>query len=249
LTETLTSVPSATAAATDAGNQAAGATPRVDTFTCEDLSSETNASITCAGGYQNALQESVRGNIYVHMIALDGQFLTSPGEIGNQTVLDMGVIQAVDVSGFLPNGVPATSFASPMLLCLRGVGEVIFLNAATSARTPERLPVTIQGAYSCVSVLGAGTVILVGSTSGLPEPPQPTAAVTPIIGICRVTTTDAPLNLRAEPNLDAVVLAQLPYNLTLTATARVPGWYQVIYLDMQGWVSASYVSAVGDCGQ
>ncbi len=44
------------------------------------------------------------------------------------------------------------------------------------------------------------------------------------------------------------MIAQLPYNLTLTATAYSAGWYRVIYLDGQGWISAKYLSTTGDCG-
>jgi hypothetical protein len=46
-----------------------------------------------------------------------------------------------------------------------------------------------------------------------------------------------PNNLRAEPNTSAAILAKLPYDLTLTVTERVSGWYRVIYLKGQGWVS------------
>jgi hypothetical protein len=45
------------------------------------------------------------------------------------------------------------------------------------------------------------------------------------------------------------VIAQLPANLTLDATARVPGWFKVIFEAGQGWVSDRYVEWVGDCGQ
>ena len=145
-------------------------------------------------------------------------------------------------------------FETPVHVCLRGTGEVLFLDAASAARTLKRLPVTVEGEYSCVDVPNAGTLVLVSGASGLPEPPTPTATpfVSPIsavlTGLCRVTTTSAPLNLRAAPSTSAAILALLPYQLTLTATERVPGWFKVIYLDGQGWVSERYVEAAGDCG-
>jgi hypothetical protein len=232
-------------------SQPTAATTPAETFFCDNLARETASLLTCIGGIQNVRQGDLRGNTYAHVIAENGSFLTSPSEIGVQSILDLGVIHAVDLVGLLPNGSSVVAFETPVLLCLRGSGEIIFLNAATAARTPQRLPVTIQGDYACVSVPNAGTVVMVGSASGMPEPPQPpppTAAVTELTGLCRVTTTDAPLNLRAEPSRSAAILAMLPYDLTLTATARVPGWYRVIYLDMQGWVSDAYVRTTGDCG-
>ena len=60
-----------------------------------------------------------------------------------------------------------------------------------------------------------------------------------------MTTTGSPLNLRSAPSTDAEVITQLPYGLTLQATAQVPGWYRVVYLDGQGWVSVSFVTPSG----
>ena len=40
----------------------------------------------------------------------------------------------------------------------------------------------------------------------------------------------------------------LPYNVTLTALERTDGWFKVDYHGTQGWVSAEYVEARGDCG-
>ena len=110
------------------------------------------------------------------------------------------------------------------------------------------MPVKIEGDYRCADVINAGTLVLVGSPSGLPEPTPMPAVSIPISGQCSITTLHSPLNLRTEPNTNAEVLAQLPYDLVLRAIERVPGWYRVIYLNRQGWVNADYVSVVGDCG-
>ena len=67
-------------------------------------------------------------------------------------VLDLGVLQAVDVSALLPNGVPAIFFDTPVRVCLRGTGEVLFLNAAHASRTVERLPATSEGGSLCVDI-------------------------------------------------------------------------------------------------
>jgi hypothetical protein len=194
----------------------------------------------------NALVTSV----YCHQIVQDGQVLTSLAEIGLQSVIDLGITQAVDIYGLQPNGVPVVFFETPLHICLRGSGEVLFINAATSARTVQRLPVTIEGDYRCVDVASAGTLVMVSGSSGLVEPiPTATSFVSmKLTGQCYVTVVSAPLNLRAEPSTSAAILAQLPYDLMLTATERTPGWYRVIYLDGQGWVNASYINAIGDCG-
>ncbi|MEO8392983.1 MAG: choice-of-anchor Q domain-containing protein, partial [Chloroflexota bacterium] len=215
-------------------------------FLCSNLSVQSTTSMTGAGGILNVHLGDQSGNAYCHMITQNGSFLSSPAEIGIQSVLDLGVIQAVDISGLLPNGVPVIFFDTPVHVCLRGMGEVLFLNAAHASRTVERLQATVVGDYLCVDIPNAGTVVLVRSTSGLTQPPPAVPVSTPLNN-CQVTTTDAPINLRAEPNTDAAILAKLPYDLTLMATARVPGWYRVIYLDGQGWISDRFASALGDC--
>jgi hypothetical protein len=261
-TVTPTDTPTATATTLETATMTATPTPsltitpggptvRDDTFVCDNLSAQTGASITGAHAFQNVVLGEQRGNTYCHIIALDGKFDTSPAEIGIQSVLDLGVVQAVDLTGLLPNGVPVVPFQTPVHICMKGSGEILFLNAATAARTIERLPITVEGEYTCVDVPNAGTVVMVNGTSGIPAPPPipPTSPVSMILtGVCNVTTTDAPLNLRAAPSTSATILAQLPYDLTLRATERVPGWYRVIYLDMQGWVRDTYVRTVGDCG-
>lgn len=62
----------------------------------------------------------------------------------------------------------------------------------------------------------------------------------------RYSLLDTLLNLRAEPNSSAEVIAQLPYDLTLTTSDYVAGLYQVICLDGQGWIGADYVSTIDD---
>lgn len=60
-----------------------------------------------------------------------------------------------------------------------------------------------------------------------------------------VRTLDT-LNFRATPAGE--ILHILPYNVTLTALSRSPGWFQVDYHGAQGWISADYVEPQGDCG-
>jgi uncharacterized protein YgiM (DUF1202 family) len=62
-----------------------------------------------------------------------------------------------------------------------------------------------------------------------------------------VTTTYA-VRLRTEANTTSAIIATLPYDLTLTATARQSEWFRVIYLAGQGWVRSDYLSLNGNCG-
>ncbi|MBZ0279279.1 MAG: SH3 domain-containing protein, partial [Anaerolineae bacterium] len=64
---------------------------------------------------------------------------------------------------------------------------------------------------------------------------------------CQITTTHQ-VRLRETPSTNGTVLTTLPYDLTLTATVRTGDWYQVVYLNNQGWVNAAYVNTRGTCG-
>jgi uncharacterized protein YgiM (DUF1202 family) len=57
------------------------------------------------------------------------------------------------------------------------------------------------------------------------------------------------LNLRSVGGLDGRVLDIVPEGVTLQATARTRRWFRVTYNGKQGWISAFYVSIVGDCGE
>lgn len=62
---------------------------------------------------------------------------------------------------------------------------------------------------------------------------------------CRVTTTRA-VRIRTEPNTTtSTVISTLPWRTTYQATDRIEGWYKVVYLNMQGWVSADFLSGTG----
>ena len=216
---------------------------------CQDVTDLSDSAITVSGGVQNVTLGGVVGNTYCRLIALDGSYVTSAAEIGVPSVLDLGVVDAVDVFGQLPAGETVVPFVAPVTVCLRGSGDVLFLSAAGVGRSPQHLASTVSGEYTCVSVPNSGTVVLVGQASNLPvsQAADTSSAASTTLANCRVTTLNAPLNLRSDPNTSASVIAQLPYNLTLTATEYSAGWYRVIYLDGQGWVSAQYVSPAGDC--
>jgi hypothetical protein len=93
------------------------------------------------------------------VIALGGSYLRTPGEIGVQGVIDLGVIHAVDVwSG-------GQTFAQT-LVCMQGEGSLIFLDAANAPRTASVLQVVVIDDYSCGWLTAPGTVVLVRRSPG-----------------------------------------------------------------------------------
>ncbi len=107
------------------------------------------------------------GAINCRVIAGDGHYmtwygspLTNSGNIGNQTVLDLGVIAAVDV--FSPNG--TTGFVGDVDICLKGSGYMIYLGANNSPRVPQLWSTWTTDAfpgYTCTTLYAPGTVVLV----------------------------------------------------------------------------------------
>ncbi len=197
---------------------------------CSDLNGAVNPVVRAK------LPSGVYG-IYCRIIAENRQFTRTPAEVGVQSVLDEGVIHAVDV--FSPSGASAAGTQ----ICLQGAGSIVFLDAANAPRVPQTLPTTTQGGYTCVTIPNTGTVVLVDAHLPAHAPVVESA----VVGDCHITTTHQ-VNLRSEPNTGSAIIARLAYQITLKVTARSNGFFKVIYLDGQGWVSGDYVTSQGDCG-
>lgn len=191
--------------------------------------------------------------IHCRILVQDGLYREDRGGIGNLSVLSETVYQAVDIYSL--HGLSAAGSK----VCLYGPGGLLFLDAEGQPRAPQILPATNEKGYSCAIIPNVGTLVLVGDTTGYPSSvslpftqglgdpaaPPPPPAIIPLSG-CRVTTT-AMLNLRAEPSLDAEIITILPFEFTLTATAKTAGWYQVDYRSRLAWVSADWVNTRGKC--
>ncbi len=193
---------------------------------CADLDGRTNALVRA---------DMPAGTYGVHC-----RVLTDNAQIGVQSVIDQGVIAAVDV--FNPADMPGAAGAE---ICLQGVGSMVFLDAAQMPRVPQPLVSLQRDGYTCATIPGLGTVVLVQNGSN-PVEAAPAPAAVQTLNNCRVTTTHM-LNLRAEPSTSSTALEMVPYETTLTATAATNGWYEVVYLDMQGWLSADYLLTEGVC--
>ena len=152
--------------------------------------------------------------------------------VGNQLVLDNGFIDAVDVWGYVEQGVE---------VCFPAYGAMVLLDAATSPRAIVPLQSYLDGHLTCASFATAGTTVLVHADSPLSSPPASGPLPESLTG-CMVTTTHV-LNLRAEPAGE--IIGMVAHNATLTALARVDGWYQVDANGVTGWISADYVTTHG----
>lgn len=157
-----TVVPTAHPAATPAGPTAADHA-RAQAPLCADLNGTTSAIIRAdvpAGAVPG-------GSVFCRVIAENGVF-RNPAEtarVGVMSVLERGVIQAVDIFGLLHNGQPVTSFSAPFRVCLQGQGVMVYLDATTAPRTVSEPPAVFEGGYTCATIPHAGMVVLVPAAS------------------------------------------------------------------------------------
>ena len=219
-----------------------------EVFLCGNLREQTNGAMTGSGDIGNVELNGTYGNTYCTVITLRGEFLRSSAQIGNASILAQGVVHAVDVYGLLPSGNSVVPFLRPAQICFAGSGSIYFLSSVAGSPPPVQLPTQANSpsGYACVSVPNAGKVVLVSTASTLP--PALTSSTILAQGACQVTTTFA-VRLRTTPDTssDANVITMLPFDLTLVATEYLSGWYRVIYLDGQGWVSENYLNTTGAC--
>ena len=169
-TATSTSDPSATPTATPSALPAEGtptpaSTPDAAPPPPAPLAADANAdpeSIVRVG-----VPNGMNTDVYVRTIVANGKYVTwqgsevtNSGFIGNQGVLDMGVWQAVDI--FSPTGL--NYFEGGIVVCLRGEGTLVYLNANNAPRIAEIVgsyTVTEFPGFTCVTLFEPGTLVLV----------------------------------------------------------------------------------------
>ncbi len=175
---------------------------------------------------------------YITLSGYDGytycKLLDAVG-VGNQLVIDHGMIYAVDIYGSIPSALKACYTYH--------TGAFIVLDAATSPREIVPLRTTTEGNMKCAIVDRAGSVILMPLeffTAGLIADP-----VWNLIG-CTVTTTDI-LNLRSQPSAGSEIVANVLNDVQLTADQRATNYFRVKFYNLAGWLSKDYLRLSGSC--
>ena len=166
--------------------------------------------------------------------------------VANQAVVAQGVIGAVDVWGYLGNGVT---------VCFPQVGAMIFLDAATAPRSASWLDSYGKDGATCASISKPGTVVLVQgeptmavppATVSEPEPGPAQPASEAMVDGCPIKTFGH-IYFRAEPSLDAEKLGVVSRGSTVGSISRIWGWYQINFLGRTGWIGGKYVDNIGNC--
>lgn len=158
--------------------------------------------------------------------------------VGNGTVIAAGLLDAIDIWGYVEPGVQ---------VCFPRQGAVMFLDASTAPRALSTLESTGKEEDNtvCVTIARAGTVALVHGqpTHFIPiAPPEPPPPV-----VCTIVTTGH-LVLRGSPWLSGEALGYVPRGTQTTRLARQANWHQVNYLGQIGWLGGKYVTEVSGCG-
>ena len=175
--------------------------------------------------------------------------------VGIQWIIDAGFKSAIDV--WSPLAIEAE-------VCFAGAGSLLLLDAAYAPRKVLSWPSYAWAGKTCAQLDRAGTLVLMPGSPSVTLTPTatlvPRATSAPVsrdqaylvadnqdlmkpLENCQVSTL-ATLNFRASPA--GPILGWL--NGVVTTLARTPNWFQVVYNGELGWVSAEWVTTIGDCG-
>ena len=164
--------------------------------------------------------------------------------VGDQSVIDMGFLDAVDVWSNIGSGYS---------VCFPQAGRIVFLDAATSPRTLMEVDNVIDGGYTCAAMNRAGTMVLVqalggtvAQTSTTTRRPGTNDSIDDAISLddCEVTPRFI-LRFRAGP-WDRRI-GTVPKNATVLAIGRTRSWFNVTYKETDGWIAAWLTTSEGDC--
>ena len=150
--------------------------------------------------------------------------------VGNQAIIDQGLLDAIDMWGYITPGIE---------VCFAQFGRLVLLDAAYSPRRIIPLASYQRDGMTCAIIDRAGTVVLLRSAA-----PLPSQDMAPLQN-CMVYLQYA-LNFRDAP--DGNIMSILPAFIWLTALDYREGWFKVDYHGQQGWINADYVQTRGDCG-
>ena len=110
-------------------------TPRPPAVTCPTLSAVSGIAVRATYGLESGIQCQ----------RIDG------GGIGIQSIVDAGFIDAVDIWGYVVQGVE---------VCFPQAGRLLFLDARTSPRAISPLESTVVSGMTCASISTPGSIVL-----------------------------------------------------------------------------------------
>ena len=110
-------------------------TPRPPAVTCPALSAVSGIAVRATYGLESGIQCQ----------RIDG------GGIGIQSIVDAGFIDAVDIWGYVVQGVE---------VCFPQAGRLLFLDARTSPRAVAPLESTVVNGMTCASISTPGSLVL-----------------------------------------------------------------------------------------
>ncbi|MDX1992764.1 MAG: choice-of-anchor Q domain-containing protein [bacterium] len=98
-------------------------------------------------------------NVFCRTLMRNGGWVANPGSVP-QDVIDRGVILAIEVFS-MTGGQALNELAEPLPVCLRGEGQLVYLDATASPRVTTEVASVEAGGYTCTFVPRPGTVALV----------------------------------------------------------------------------------------
>src|SRR5690606_31106730 len=85
--------------------------------TCDEVGNESNAVVRA---------QAADSTVFCRVLVENGSFKGDPGQVGNLTLIQWGIVQAVDVFGLTAGGHPIVPFAQPVYVCLKGTGTLYY---------------------------------------------------------------------------------------------------------------------------
>jgi len=196
-------------------------------------------------GFRHSLNELPPGiTVKNWVMGAQGRRVGAAG-VGRQDVINQGIVDAIDMWGYITPGTE---------LCFAAQGRLVFLDAAYAPRRMTSLQGYRRNGQTCTMLDRPGTVVLLESDEQLPEQapaPKPTPAPSrspsppPLLGYCEVQAMEI-LNIRRQPPAGPVVGYLVP-GIWLRATSKHHGYYKVAVDGVEGWISGGYASTRGDC--
>jgi hypothetical protein len=117
------------------------------------------------GGTNSIVRASVpsglNADVFCRILNENGVYVRNAAEVGDPTLINAGILQAVDVFGFSAGGVQVAAFNQSIRVCLQGSGRLFFRDATSAPRVTVPLIAASEGSYTCGSIPNAGTVVLV----------------------------------------------------------------------------------------